>query len=120
MEALWGCEILGAVKGKHRGGRKDDLIYGVSTDTRHVAPGELFVALKGDKFDGHDFVAEAVEREAAGVLVSKNVGSLPEDVLVIQVKDTTKALGMLAVPVMQKGELQALSHIGFQAVFMLK
>lgn len=96
MEALWGCEILGAVKGKHLGGRKDDLIYGVSTDTRHVAPGELFVALKGDKFDGHDFVAEAVEREAAGVLVSKNVGSLPEDVLVIQVKDTTKALGMLA------------------------
>lgn len=96
MESLWGCEILGAVKGKHLGGRKDDLLYGVSTDTRHIAPGELFVALKGENFDGHDFVAEAVEREAAGVLVSKNVGSLPEDVLVIQVKDTTKALGMLA------------------------
>lgn len=97
MEALWGCEILGAVKGKHMGGRKDALLKGVSTDTRHIEPGELFVALKGKNYDGHDFVGEALERGAEGMLVSRKYkGDLPEDVLVIKVKDTTKALGMLA------------------------
>ncbi|MCB7128341.1 MAG: hypothetical protein J3T61_02235, partial [Candidatus Brocadiales bacterium] len=97
MEALWGCEILGAVKGKHMGGRKDALLKGVSTDTRHIEPGELFVALKGKNYDGHDFVGEALERGAEGILVSRKYkGDLPEDVLVIKVKDTTKALGMLA------------------------
>ncbi|MFQ5862695.1 MAG: UDP-N-acetylmuramoyl-tripeptide--D-alanyl-D-alanine ligase [Candidatus Brocadiales bacterium] len=96
MEALWGCEILGAVKGRHMGGRKDALLKGVSTDSRCLEPGELFVALKGENFDGHDFVAEALERGAKGILVSKQTGSLPEDVLIIQVKDTIKALGMLA------------------------
>ncbi len=97
MEALWGCEILGAVKGKHLGGRKDDLLKGVSIDTRTLEPGELFVAIKGDRFDGHDFLEEALERGAKGILVSKKYkGSPPEDVLVIKVKNTTKALGVLA------------------------
>ena len=41
---------------------------GVTTDSRAVKPGELFVALKGDNFDGHDYCAKAVELGAAGVL----------------------------------------------------
>ncbi|MEE9584180.1 MAG: UDP-N-acetylmuramoyl-tripeptide--D-alanyl-D-alanine ligase [Candidatus Brocadiales bacterium] len=97
MEALWGCEILGAVKGKHLGGGKDALLEGLSIDSRRIEPGGLFVAIKGENFDGHDFVPEALERGARGILVSKKYrDSLPDDVLVIQVKDTVKALGMLA------------------------
>lgn len=43
---------------------------GVSTDSRVVRPGELFVALKGERFDGHEFVAEAFERGAAAAIVA--------------------------------------------------
>ncbi|MEE9488230.1 MAG: UDP-N-acetylmuramoyl-tripeptide--D-alanyl-D-alanine ligase [Candidatus Brocadiales bacterium] len=97
MEALWGCEVLGTVKGKHLGGRKDDLLQGVSIDTRTIQPGELFVAIKGNRFDGHDFLDEALERGAKGILISKKYkGSLPDDVLAIKVRNTTKALGVLA------------------------
>ena len=46
---------------------------GVTTDSRAVKPGELFVALKGDNFDGHDYCAKAVELGAAGVVVSHEV-----------------------------------------------
>lgn len=97
MEALWGCEVQGAVKGRHTSGRRDALLGGVSTDTRSIQPGELFVALKGKKYDGHDFVDEALERGAKGILTSRKYrGDLPEDVFAIQVKDTVKALGKLA------------------------
>lgn len=50
---------------------------GVSTDTRTVEPGMLFVALRGERFDGHDFLAEALRRGAAGVLVDGRA-ALPE------------------------------------------
>jgi len=43
---------------------------GVSTDSRSLAPGDLFVAIKGDKFDGHDFVSQAFERGAAAAIVA--------------------------------------------------
>ena len=43
---------------------------GVSTDSRAVRPGELFVALKGERFDGHEFVAQAFERGAAAAIVA--------------------------------------------------
>ena len=42
---------------------------GVTTDSRAVKPGELFVALKGDNFDGHDYCAKAVELGAAGLVL---------------------------------------------------
>lgn len=44
---------------------------GYSIDSRTVAPGELFFAVKGDRFDGHDFIAEAFSRGAVGAVVSK-------------------------------------------------
>ena len=53
---------------------------GVTTDSRAVKPGELFVALKGDNFDGHDYCAKAVELGAAGVVVSHEVSGLPAGV----------------------------------------
>jgi len=62
----------------------------VHTDTRTLAPGSLFVALRGDNFDGHDFVAEAVRRGAAALLCSRAV---PAEVPVLVVADTLLALG---------------------------
>jgi len=71
---------------------------GISTDSRTVQPGDLFVALKGERFDGHDFVSQAVNQGAAGVLVAEFRADDFTDltVAVVAVADTLKALGDLA------------------------
>lgn len=70
----------------------------VSTDTRKVSPGCLFVALKGERFDGHDFVAQAAQGGAAGVVVSnaRQAAKWPSELAVFLVDDTLVALGGLA------------------------
>lgn len=78
------------------GGKVDngDLRFvGVSTDSRKVLPGSLFVAIEGERFDGHDFVDAAASQGAAAALVSK-AGRYP--LPTIQVKDTIAGLGKLA------------------------
>lgn len=66
---------------------------GVSTDTRDLVAGQLYVALKGLHFDGHDFVRDAVLKGAIGVVVSCEVeATVPQ----IVVADTQRALGQLA------------------------
>ena len=52
-----------------RGDERQD-VCGVSTDSRTVQAGNVFVALRGERFDGHRFVPDAVQRGAAGVVVS--------------------------------------------------
>lgn len=71
----------------------DVMFSSVGTDSRQIKKGQLFVALKGENFDGHDFAVQAIEQGAAAVLVSNaNVGTEP----VLVVDDTCKALGELA------------------------
>jgi len=70
-------------------------------DSRHVEPGDLFVALKGPRFDGHDFVLEAISSGAKGALVEYwpqevNIFELHRAISIIKVRDTLKALGDLA------------------------
>jgi UDP-N-acetylmuramoyl-tripeptide--D-alanyl-D-alanine ligase len=68
---------------------------GVSTDTRTIVPGSLFVALKGERFDAHDFLTEALARGAAGAVVrtgTQGVSGLP----LFPVEDPLRALGALA------------------------
>lgn len=73
----------------------------VIQDSRQVRPGDLFVALKGPRFDGHDFVLAAIEAGAKGALVEYwpkniNIFELHRAISIIRVKDTLKALGDLA------------------------
>ncbi|AWK87512.1 UDP-N-acetylmuramoylalanyl-D-glutamyl-2,6-diaminopimelate--D-alanyl-D-alanine ligase [Azospirillum thermophilum] len=68
---------------------------GVSIDSRKVAPGDLFVALKGPNFDGHDFVAGALEAGAAAAMVSAVPAGVPGDAPLLAVEDTLAALGDL-------------------------
>lgn len=68
---------------------------GVSTDSRRLQPGNLFVALQGDKFDGHDHVRAACDAGASVLLVSKPVEAGASTSVVV-VGDTLKALGALA------------------------
>ena len=70
---------------------------GVSTDSRTVQPGDLFIPLRGDKFDGHDYLTQAIQRGAAACLSEEMLGGLR--VPVVKVADTLKALGDLAAAV---------------------
>lgn len=74
------------------------LFTAVSTDTRTVGPGDLFVALAGERFDGHDFVAEAFARGAVGAVVHREPGGLApgDEPRLFRVQDTLLALGALA------------------------
>jgi UDP-N-acetylmuramoyl-tripeptide--D-alanyl-D-alanine ligase len=67
----------------------------VSIDSRTLAPGALFVAIAGDRFDGHDFARVAVDRGATGLLVSED-RDWPADATVIRVGHTLEALQQLA------------------------
>lgn len=68
----------------------------IGTDTRTLGAGAWFVALTGDRFDGHGFLGVAAERGAAGCVVERDVGAdFPADRGVVQVADTTRALQAL-------------------------
>ena len=86
-------------------------LTGVSIDSRTLRPGELFVAIVGPRLDGHDFVAEAVARGAAAILVQREI-SLPPGVDVLRVGDTTAALGRLASHVRQASGLPVVCVTG--------
>ncbi|MFN6168423.1 MAG: UDP-N-acetylmuramoyl-tripeptide--D-alanyl-D-alanine ligase, partial [Burkholderiales bacterium] len=66
---------------------------GVSTDSRSIGPNELFVALKGPTFDGHEYLEQVRQRGAAAALVSR---LMPTDLAQIVVGDTLLAYGALA------------------------
>ncbi len=71
---------------------------GVSTDTRTVTPGALFVALQGDRFDAHDFLSDAFAKGAAGAVVRRGASlpAVPATGALVEVDDTLAALGALA------------------------
>ncbi len=71
-------------------------IESINTDSRSVAPGQLFVALTGENFDGHDYVGAAIEQGAAAVVVSQGFRSDALSVPAFRVPDTLIALGQLA------------------------
>lgn len=85
--------VAAAVSGRLQG--PDLAMNGVSSDTRRVGVGQLFVALSGERFDAHDFLDQAVAAGAAGLLVS-DATKVPEGISAVLVDDTRLALGRLA------------------------
>jgi UDP-N-acetylmuramoyl-tripeptide--D-alanyl-D-alanine ligase len=84
---------------------------GVSIDTRTIQPGMLFVAIRGERLDGHDFVAQAVAKGARGVLVdhaAKDAGSAA----VIKVKDTLAGLQALGAAVRRLSGVRVVAVTG--------
>lgn len=72
-------------------------VAGVSTDTRSIAAGSAFVALRGERFDGHDFLAEAARAGAACAVVARDrAPSAPAGLPALAVDDTLVALGAIA------------------------
>lgn len=87
-------EVLTATRGTARG-PDWETVCGVITDSRAVEPGNLFVALRGDRFDANTFAQQAAESGATAVVVERGT-PLPPDVSAIEVDDTLVALGDLA------------------------
>lgn len=93
MQPISAKDVVAACGGELVAGDVKTRITGVSTDTRTLQPGDLFVALTGENSDGHKFLADALARGAVGVVVSRKVES---QCLTIRVADTLLALGDLA------------------------
>jgi UDP-N-acetylmuramoyl-tripeptide--D-alanyl-D-alanine ligase len=91
-------EITQTTSGTCALGAPDLAVEGVTTDSRSDVSGKLFVALRGDRFDGHRFAADAVRAGARVLLVQKGAlpGGVGAEVPVVEVEDTLSALGALA------------------------
>ncbi|MGL5207566.1 MAG: UDP-N-acetylmuramoyl-tripeptide--D-alanyl-D-alanine ligase [Acidaminococcaceae bacterium] len=89
-------KVIEATKGIVSGGGKDLLFKGVTTDSRSVGNDDLFIALAGENFDGHDYCETALNKGAAAVLVQKELPNLPKNAVVISVSDTLKAYQQIA------------------------
>lgn len=115
-------EVLAATGGLVRGDVPTLSIGGVSTDSRSVRPGDLFFALSGEKFDGHDYVGEALRRGAAGAVVSAErhervARGLSEEFegrrpLLVRVDRPVAALGRLAAYHRQQHPASVIAVVG--------
>ncbi|WP_204569843.1 UDP-N-acetylmuramoyl-tripeptide--D-alanyl-D-alanine ligase [Arsenicitalea aurantiaca] len=113
MKALWSVEeILSATGGEARGLDPATRIGSVSIDSRDIAPGALFVAIQGDRFDGHDFVAKALDAGAAAALVCRNrADALGEDGLIV-VSDPLDGLRDLGEAARERSRAQIVAVTG--------
>ena len=75
---------------------EETFVTGVSTDSRKIQSGDLFVAIKGERFDGNEYAQATLMSGAAGCLVSRDPGEIPEGKFAVLVEDTAMAMGALA------------------------
>ncbi|HID31974.1 MAG TPA: UDP-N-acetylmuramoyl-tripeptide--D-alanyl-D-alanine ligase, partial [bacterium (Candidatus Stahlbacteria)] len=71
-------------------GSSEPVVTGISIDSRRIESGNLFIAIRGEHFDGHDFVGEAL-RSGRAAMVEYDTGHRP----IIIVEDTIRALGLI-------------------------
>jgi UDP-N-acetylmuramoyl-L-alanyl-D-glutamate--2,6-diaminopimelate ligase len=76
-------------------GNFDQVVKGLTYDSRHVGAGQIFFAVPGEKLDGHDFIADAVRHGAAAVVFSRE-GSWPKASASVRVKDVRLTMGLWA------------------------
>ena len=88
--------IVKATQGNLLQGNPTVRIKGVSINSRTLKRGELFIAIKGENFDGHSFIQPSLEKGALALVVSQKPKKISSRVPVIYVKDTTIALGRIA------------------------
>ncbi len=103
--------VAAATGGSVAAGPADRVFDSVSTDTRTLAPGALYVALRGERFDGHHFLPDAVARGAAGVLVS-SPPEVRDGASVILVDDTLSALQQLGREVRRRSGARVVAVTG--------
>lgn len=95
--ALWTVEAMASAMGAERFGQLPASVAGLSIDSRNVAPGEAFFAIRGDRRDGHDFVIDALAAKAAlAVVTAERRAQFPGDAPLLVVPDVLIALRELA------------------------
>lgn len=114
MSWLWTCDaMVGAMEGRPVGTLPEG-ITGISIDSRSIAPGEAFFAIKGDRVDGHDFASIAVANGASLIVVSE--AKLPAmgrlTIPMIVVEDVLTALGKLGIASRQRSRAQIVAVTG--------
>lgn len=106
MQAMTVNEIAAAVNGRWLNPRESVLtVSGVSTDSRRVPMGCLFIPLVGERFDGHNFIEQSLASGAAGCLCVNPPVKLRDDKFYIQVEDTRLALRALASAYREKFDI---------------
>jgi len=96
-EPLGDLTTLAAAMGARIASKNGALtVAGVATDSRAMHAGDLFIALRGPNFDGHEFVADALQRGAVAAVVEHVPAGLTMPAPLVQVDDTRRALGRLA------------------------
>jgi len=103
-------EILSATGGILKGGHASSF-SGVSTDSRRIKKGDLFIPIIGKRFDGHKFIGSALKKGASGSLTSKKI-KLPENKTIIFVKDTLKAFHQIAKAYKERFKLPSIGITG--------
>lgn len=92
-------EILLSTKGLLLNGNEDDLVESFSIDSRNINNNDFFLAIKGEKFDGNDFIFDVLNKGCKGVIFDKNIDidfKKYKDKIFIKVKNTLKALQEMA------------------------
>ncbi|HEX8296620.1 MAG TPA: UDP-N-acetylmuramoyl-tripeptide--D-alanyl-D-alanine ligase [Chthoniobacteraceae bacterium] len=93
-------------------GQPTGSVCNVCTDSRALKAGDLFLALRGENFDGHTFVAEAARRGATAAIVEETPGPLPAGFVAIKVRDSLRALQQLAANYRRSLPIQVIGITG--------
>lgn len=112
-------DIVTATGGRLEQGNPAQAITGVAIDSRTIGSGDLFVAIRGDRFDGHDFIEAAMARGALGAMVetrkvdaARAVAQGRSDFAIVNVPDTTRALQDVARDVRRRAGTKVVAITG--------
>ena len=109
MEKITVQDIITATGGELISGSKETVITGVSIDSREIFDNTLFVALNGEKSDGHDYILKAFENGAVAAISEKRINSSNAVVLV---ENSSKALGDIAKYYKKKFDIKTIAVTG--------
>src|SRR2546423_4312648 len=113
MDSLSLAQIAEFAGGTIENGNRDATVSRVSTDSRTLQAGDLFVPLRGENFDGHKFIQQAAERGAVGAMVEENWnGEALKDFALIRVADTLVAYQTLAANYRESLPLKVIAITG--------
>jgi UDP-N-acetylmuramoyl-tripeptide--D-alanyl-D-alanine ligase len=112
-------DIVTATGGRLEQGNPAQAITGVSIDSRTIGSGELFIAIRGDRFDGHEFIAAAMARGALGAMVETRwvdparwLADGWKDFVIVSVPDTTRGLQDVARDVRRRAGTKVVAITG--------